>query len=115
MIESVAPGVKAGQQTAGAPSAIFANTRTLASWETGRRIRVAAHAAFPRPAASVDDAAGFEGELAAAAGAWLEGYLRASPSELWLGSLFELVDADEALEVLTSSARAGLAGGDPRS
>jgi len=36
MIESVAPGVKARQQTAGASPAIFANTRTLASWETGR-------------------------------------------------------------------------------
>ena len=64
-----------------------------ARFEKGRRVRVLAHAALVRPAAPAADAFAFEGELARAAATWLEGYLRASPDQLWLGSLFELVDA----------------------
>ena len=67
-----------------------------ARWESGRRIRVVAHAPLARPLASADDARGFEGELARAAAVWLDAYLSASPDQLWLGSLFELVDAPRA-------------------
>ena len=67
-----------------------------ARFEGGQRIRVLAHAPLPRPAVSSGEALAFEAELAKAAAHWLETYLRAASDQLWLGSVFELVDAPSA-------------------
>jgi hypothetical protein len=65
-----------------------------ARWEPrGQSIRLEAHAPLPTPAPPPEDGPSFEAALAESAARWLERDLRASPEQLWLGSLFELLDA----------------------
>ncbi|HVQ28724.1 MAG TPA: hypothetical protein VMV21_04045 [Vicinamibacteria bacterium] len=70
-----------------------------ARWESSRGIRIEAHAALASPEAAAEQALAFENELARNAAAWLDAYVRGSADQLWLGSLFDLLDAPRARDL----------------
>jgi lauroyl/myristoyl acyltransferase len=65
----------------------------VARWRPDGRVGARAFPALPWPTPPRDAGAEFETALAAATAAWLEGYLREAPGEMWPSSLRWLLDA----------------------